>query len=233
MISLKNVKKIYETGEVKTHALKGVDLEIKKGEFVCILGPSGSGKSTLLNCISGLDLPTSGKIVVDGKDISNYTSEQLSELRKDYFGFVFQSYNLFNSLKIGENVNLIASLTDKPLDTDKVLKSVGIYDQKDKFPSQLSGGQQQRVSIARAVVKNPKIMFCDEPTGALDEESSKEVLEVLENLNIEHNTTMVVITHNKAIAAMSDKVVKVNSGEIVEITENSIKIKAKDLVWGD
>ncbi len=232
-IILENVKKIYKAGEVTTYAIKGVDLEVKKGEFVCILGPSGSGKSTLLNCISGLDLPTSGRIVVDGKDISHYSSEQLTVLRKEYFGFVFQSYNLFNSLKVGENVDLIASLTNNPLDTDKVLKSVGIYDQKNKFPSQLSGGQQQRVSIARAVVKNPKILFCDEPTGALDEKSSKDVLEVLERLNEEHNTTIVIITHNIAIAGMSDKVIKVNSGEIVEIIENSCKIRAKDLIWGN
>ncbi len=231
MIKLKDVTKIYKTGEVETHALKGVELEINEGEFVCILGPSGSGKSTLLNVVSGLDNATSGYIEVDGKDISEYNDDQLTDLRKEYFGFVFQSYNLFNTLKVGENVDIVKTLSTNPLDTDSVLNSVDILDQKDKFPSQLSGGQQQRVSIARAIVKNPKILFCDEPTGALDEKSSKDVLEVLEKLNEEHKTTMVVITHNAAIANMSDKVVKVNSGNIVEIKTNTTKKKAKDLVW--
>ncbi|QVK20676.1 ABC transporter ATP-binding protein [Mycoplasmatota bacterium] len=231
MIRLNDVSKVYDMGEIKTEALKGVDLEVRNGEFVCVLGPSGSGKSTMLNVISGLDTPTSGKIEVDGMTISNYSSKELTKFRRDYLSFIFQSYNLFQTLTVGENIELAAKISENPLELDDVLAKIGILEQKDKFPSQLSGGEQQRVSIARAVIKNPKIMFCDEPTGALDESTAKEVLGVLEMLNKEYKTTMIVISHNPNIGEMSDRIVKLNSGRIVEIKVNETKKSAKEIAW--
>ncbi|XMB66965.1 ABC transporter ATP-binding protein [Mycoplasmatota bacterium zrk1] len=231
MIRLNDVSKVYDMGEIKTEALKGVDLEVRNGEFVCVLGPSGSGKSTMLNVISGLDTPTSGEIEVDGMTISNYSSKELTKFRRDYLSFIFQSYNLFQTLTVGENVELAAKISENPLELDGVLAKIGILEQKDKFPSQLSGGEQQRVSIARAVIKNPKIMFCDEPTGALDESTAKEVLGVLEMLNKEYKTTMIVISHNPNIGEMSDRIVKLNSGRIVEIKVNETKKSAKEIAW--
>jgi len=231
MIKLEKVTKIYDTGEVKTEALKDVDLLINQGEFVCVLGPSGSGKSTMLNVISGLDVPTSGVIEVDGEVTSSYSTKELTLFRRLSLSFIFQSYNLFQSLTVGENVELAAKISENPLDLDDVLDKVGILAQRDKYPSQLSGGEQQRVSIARAVIKNPKMMFCDEPTGALDEETAKEVLGVLEMLNKEYKTTMVVISHNPNIADMSDRVIKLNSGKVVEVKINETKKLAKEIAW--
>lgn len=231
MIKLDNVNKVYTTGTVKTNALKNVSLEINQGEFVVILGQSGSGKSTLLNCISGLDTPTNGVIEVEGKKISSMSSKELTKFRRDNIGFIFQNYNLFQQLSVEENVKLIDVISENPLNASKVLDQVGLGSMKSKYPSQLSGGQQQRVSIARAVVKNPKILFGDEPTGALDEESSKEVLDVLETLNKENNTTVVVITHNPNISEMADRVITMNSGEIIDMKLNATKKSASEINW--
>lgn len=231
MIELKKVNKTYVTGEIETKALKDIDLIINDGEFCVVLGPSGSGKSTLLNVVSGLDIASNGEIIVNNEKVTDYNSEQLTEFRRNNLGFVFQNYNLFQTLTVEENVELVKGISKNPLDTKEILIKIGLEHELTKFPSQLSGGQQQRVSIARAIVKNPNILFCDEPTGALDEETSKEVLSILEMLNKEYNTTVVVITHNTGIQAMSDKVVKMNSGKVVEVIKNKTKISAKEIVW--
>lgn len=231
MITLENVFKTYKTGDVETHALRGVSLSINDGEFIVILGPSGSGKSTLLNVISGLDNITSGSIKFNGEEISNYKEDKLTEFRRDNLGFIFQQYNLLQNLTVYENIQMGADLSKNPLDINETLKHVGLEDSKDKYPSQLSGGQQQRVSIARSVVKNPSIMFCDEPTGALDEETAKQVLNLLQKLNKELKTTTIIITHNPSIANMADTVIRMNSGKIEEVYKNKEKLTANELKW--
>jgi len=231
-IKLDNVTKTYFTGEVETHAVKNVDLEIKNGEFVVLLGPSGSGKSTMLNIISGLDNPTSGKISIDDEIISDMNAKQLTKFRRDNLGFIFQQYNLLQTLSVKENVEVGREVSKLPFTVEEVLEQVGLTPQTTKYPFQLSGGEQQRVSIARAVVKNPKIMFCDEPTGALDEEMAKEVLGILQKLNETYKTSVVLITHNPSIGAMADRIIKLNSGEVVEIIENKTKLKASEISWG-
>ena len=231
-IKLENVTKTYFTGEVETHAIKNVDLEIKAGEFVVILGPSGSGKSTMLNIISGLDNPTSGKISIDDEIISDMNSKQLTKFRRDNLGFIFQQYNLLQTLSVKENVEVGREVSLLPFTVDEVWERVELLSQADKYPFQLSGGEQQRVSIARAVVKNPKIMFCDEPTGALDEEMAKEILGILQQLNETYKTSVVLITHNPSIGAMADRIIKLNSGELVEIIQNKNKLKASEISWG-
>ena len=230
-IVLKDVCKVYQTGEIKTEALKKVNLAIEDGEFIVILGPSGSGKSTLLNVISGLDTVTSGTIKYNHKIISKLSVEELTKFRRENLGFIFQQYNLLQNLNVEDNVRMGSDISSNPLNVDEVLKQVGLYSMKEKYVYQLSGGEQQRVSIARSIAKNPKIMFCDEPTGSLDEETGKQVLEVLEMLNEKYKTTMVVITHNPNIGQMADKVIKMNSGFISEIKENNKKQKAKDISW--
>lgn len=231
MITLENVFKTYKTGDVETHALRGISLSINDGEFIVILGPSGSGKSTLLNVISGLDNITSGSIKFNGEEISKYKEDKLTEFRRDNLGFIFQQYNLLQNLTVYENIQMGADLSKNPLDINETLKHVGLESSKDKYPSQLSGGQQQRVSIARSVVKNPSIMFCDEPTGALDEETAKQVLNLLQKLNKELKTTTVIITHNPSIANMADTVIRMNSGKIEEIYKNKEKLTANELKW--
>ncbi len=231
-IKLENVTKTYFTGEVETHAVKNVNLEIKNGEFVVLLGPSGSGKSTMLNIISGLDNSTSGKIIIDDEIISDMNSKELTKFRRDNLGFIFQQYNLLQTLSVKENVEVGREISKLPFTVEEVLSQVGLAGHENKYPFQLSGGEQQRVSIARAVVKNPKIMFCDEPTGALDEEMAKEILGILQKLNETYKTTVVLITHNPNIGAMADRIVKLNSGEIVEIIVNQEKLRASEISWG-
>jgi putative ABC transport system ATP-binding protein len=231
-IKLDNVTKTYFTGEIETHAVKNVDLEIMDGEFIVLLGPSGSGKSTMLNIISGLDNPTSGKISIDDEIISNMNSKQLTKFRRDNLGFIFQQYNLLQTLSVKENVEVGREVSKLPFTVEEVLKQVGLASQENKYPFQLSGGEQQRVSIARAVVKNPKIMFCDEPTGALDEEMAKEILGILQKLNETYKTSVVLITHNPSIGAMADRIIKLNSGEVVEIIVNKNKLRASEISWG-
>ncbi len=231
-IKLENVTKTYFTGEIETHAVKNVDLEIMNGEFIVLLGPSGSGKSTMLNIISGLDNPTSGKISIDDEIISDMNSKQLTKFRRDNLGFIFQQYNLLQTLSVKENVEVGREVSKLPFTVEEVLEQVGLSSQENKYPFQLSGGEQQRVSIARAVVKNPKIMFCDEPTGALDEEMAKEILGILQKLNEIYKTSVVLITHNPSIGAMADRIIKLNSGEVVEIIVNKNKLKASEISWG-
>ena len=232
MIKLENVTKIYKTGEVETVALKKVNLEIKEGEIVVLLGPSGSGKSTMLNVCSGLDNPTDGVITIDEEVISDMSSKELTKFRRDNLGFIFQQYNLLQTLSVRENVEVGSEVSQDPFSVEEIVETVGLTPNIDKYPFQLSGGEQQRVSIARAVVKKPKIMFCDEPTGALDEENAKEILGVIQDLNETFKTTVVLITHNPSIGEMADRIVKLNSGEVVEVTVNQNKKQAKDLVWG-
>ncbi len=231
-IRLENVTKTYFTGEVETHAVKNVDLKIMDGEFIVLLGPSGSGKSTMLNIISGLDTPTSGKISIDDEIISDMNSKQLTKFRRDNLGFIFQQYNLLQTLSVKENVEVGREVSKLPFTVEEILEQVGLTPQINKYPFQLSGGEQQRVSIARAVVKNPKIMFCDEPTGALDEEMAKEILGILQKLNETYKTSVVLITHNPSIGAMADRIIKLNSGEVVEIIVNKNKLKASEISWG-
>lgn len=232
MIKLEKVSKIYQSGEVETHALKEVSLEFQEGEIVVLLGPSGSGKSTMLNVCSGLDNPTSGVITIDKEVISDMNTKQLTKFRRDNLGFIFQQYNLLQTLSVRENVEVGREVSKDPFTVEEVIEQVGLTKNIDKYPYQLSGGEQQRVSIARAVVKKPKIMFCDEPTGALDEENAKEILHVLQELNKTYKTTVVIITHNPSIGEMADRVIKLNSGEVVEVIENKTKKLAKELVWG-
>ena len=230
-IKLDNVTKIYQAGEVETVALKNVSLEFNKGEIVVLLGPSGSGKSTMLNVCSGLDSPTSGVITIDDEVISNMNSKQLTKFRRDNLGFIFQQYNLLQTLSVRENVEVGSDVSKDPFKVEDIIETVGLTPNIDKFPFQLSGGEQQRVSIARAVVKKPKIMFCDEPTGALDEENAKEILSVIQKLNETYNTTVVLITHNPSIGVMADRIIKMNSGEVVEIIVNNDKKSASDIIW--
>lgn len=231
MIFLRNVSKIYEGGGMKTPALKDINLEVGKGEFVVVLGSSGSGKSTLLNVSGGLDSVNSGEIIVDQQAITGLNSRELTDFRRSQLGFIFQQYHLMPNMTVYENVEVGARLGQQAAKVEEVLKAVSLEDQALKFPYQLSGGQQQRVAIARALAKNPAILFCDEPTGALDEDTGKMILEVLQKINEELKTTVFLITHNLGIAAIADKVVKMKSGEIVEVRENKKKIRAQEVSW--
>lgn len=231
-IKLEKVTKIYSTGEVDTVALKEVDLEINDGEVVVLLGPSGSGKSTLLNVCSGLDHSSSGRITIDDEVISDMNNKELTKFRRNHLGFIFQQYNLLQTLNVKENIELGFAVSSDPFPVDEIVEQVGLTHNMTKFPFQLSGGEQQRVSIARAIVKKPKILFCDEPTGALDEDNAKDVLGVIQKLNETYQTTVILITHNPSIAGMADRVIKMNSGEVVEILVNNKKISASEIVWG-
>lgn len=230
-IILKNVEKVYKSGEVETKALENINLEIYDGEFIVILGPSGSGKSTLLNVISGLDTPSSGEIFYNSEKISDYNEDKLTLFRRKNLGFIFQQYNLLQNLTVKGNIEIGSAISETPLDIDEVLEAVNMTSEKDKYPYQLSGGQQQRVSIARSIAKNPKILFCDEPTGALDENTGRQVLELIQNMNEKYKTTTVVITHNPNIAQMANRVVKMNSAKIVEVSTNTTKRKASEIKW--
>ena len=212
-IKLKNVRKSYIVGEQKFNALDGVDLEINQGEFVVILGPSGAGKSTLLNLLGGMDKPTSGNIFIGENDISKYTDKELTRYRASDVGFIFQFYNIMPTLTVDENVNLIKDVTNTSKSSHDVLKSVGLLRHKDKFPQELSGGEQQRVSIARAIMKNPKVLLCDEPTGALDSKTGVEVLKLLRKQS-DSDTTVIIVTHNALIAEVADRVIKVKNGKV-------------------
>ena len=231
LISIRDVSKSYKVGEIQTDALKNINLNVEQGEFVVILGPSGSGKSTLLHVSGGLDEVNQGEILVNGQQITNMTSSQLTCFRRQELGFVFQKYNLMPNMTVLENVEVGARLSQNHLDVHEVLKEVMLEEYVGQFPYQLSGGQQQRVAIARAIAKNPSILFCDEPTGALDEETGKTVLEVLQRINEEFKTTIFLITHNLGIAEIADKVVRMRSGEIIDVTQNQDKKRAKEVSW--
>jgi putative ABC transport system ATP-binding protein len=233
LIVFNQVGKIYPMGELEVKALQDVDLKIKKGEFIVILGPSGSGKTTLLNLIGGMDTITDGSLVVNGQDISHLDTKQLTEYRRTQIGFIFQFFNLIPTLTALENVEFALELVEK--DTrDKsmeALKMVSLDDRSDHFPSQLSGGEQQRVAIARAICKNPPILLCDEPTGELDFETGKNVLKVMQNINREKKQTIILVTHNSSIAEMSDRTIRLHSGQVAEIVEVDNPKDAKELVW--
>lgn len=230
-LQVQNLVKNYGDEQNPIRVLKGLSFELQKGEFCTVLGPSGSGKSTLLNIIGGIDFSTSGQIYIDGKAISMANEKELEAYRRNSLGFVFQFYNLIPDLSVRENIELCAHLSPKALDLDMLLKKLGLFEHQDKFAHQLSGGQQQRTSIGRALVKNPAILLCDEPTGALDYETSKEILELLESLNQEFNTSILMVTHNEGISLMSDRILKLKDGVIIENIQNKTKLKAKDLQW--
>jgi putative ABC transport system ATP-binding protein len=225
------VTKIYQVGEVEVRALNGVDLDLFEGEFAVLLGPSGSGKSTLLNILGGLDVPTDGEVFYFDHNLSIYDDKELTRFRREHVGFVFQFYNLIPSLTALENVALVAEIAENPMDPGEALNLVDLGDRLNHFPAQLSGGEQQRIAIARAIVKRPDVLLCDEPTGALDITTGIRVLEALQQVNRQLMTTTAVITHNAAIASMADRVIRISSGRIVDIHENQVKASPKDLSW--
>ena len=226
-IEFKNVKKVYQMGEVEIEALRGVDFTIDKGEFVIIAGASGAGKSTILNILGGMDSCTSGDIFVDGREISKFSNKELTTYRRYDIGFVFQFYNLVQNLTAKENVELATQISKNPLDIDETIAAVGLRERAQNFPAQLSGVEQQRVAIARALAKNPKLLLCDEPTGALDYNTGKQILKLLQDMCKSHHISVVVITHNLALTAMGDKVIKVRNGAIesIEINENPLPVE--------
>ena len=230
-IEISDIKKNYGTGESRVDVLRGISFGVEKGEFCVLLGPSGSGKSTLLNIIGGIDDADSGYISIGGEKIENMREKALTDYRRRHLGYIFQMYNLIPNLNIKENVEAGAYLSDHPLDVDDILKTLGLYEHRHKLPSQLSGGQQQRCSIGRAIVKNPDILLCDEPTGALDYNTSKEILRLIETVNKKYNTTIIMVTHNEAIKDMADKVVKLRDGMIRKIVTNDHKLTADELDW--
>lgn len=227
IIALQKIVKTYDTGLVKFNALDGVDLSIKKGEFVVILGPSGAGKSTLLNLIGGMDIPTSGSICVDGQELSKYTENQLSEYRAQNVGFIFQFYNILPTLTVKENVALIQDIAPQAQDAEKVLEQVGLKAHMHQFPNQLSGGEQQRVSIARAIAKNPKLLLCDEPTGALDSKTGTDILKLLKA----QEETVVIVTHNALITDIADRVIRLKNGRIIENVINKDPKSVDEVEW--
>lgn len=230
MISLQNVSKIYKTGEVEYHALDKIDLEILQGEFVVILGPSGAGKSTLLNLLGGMDRPTRGKIIINQTDISNFTDKQLTKFRAEQVGFVFQSYNILPTLTVEENVAIMQDIVKAPLEPKEVLDSVGLGRHLKKFPSELSGGEQQRVSIARAIIKDPAILLCDEPTGALDSKTGMQVLRLLRK-QADENTTVIVVTHNALIAEIADRIIRLKNGRVETNRRNGRVKSVEEVEW--
>lgn len=230
-IEFKDVKKIYKMGEVEIAALNGVNFSVDKGECVVIVGASGAGKSTILNILGGMDTATSGQIIVDGKRIDNYGDRDLITYRRYDIGFVFQFYNLVQNLTAKENVELATQICENPLNIDDIMKEVGLENRKDNFPAQLSGGEQQRVAIARALAKNPKLLLCDEPTGALDYNTGKAILKLLQRTCREMGMTVIIITHNSAITPMGDKVIKVKNGMIESITENENPVPIERIEW--
>lgn len=230
-IEFRDVKKKYKMGEVEIDALGGVDFSVNKGEFVIIAGASGAGKSTILNILGGMDTVSSGKVIVDNNGISKYSQKDLITYRRYDIGFVFQFYNLVQNLTARENVELATQISKNPLNIDKVLDSVGLRDRKNNFPSQLSGGEQQRVAIARAIAKNPKLLLCDEPTGALDYNTGKAILKLLQDTCRKEGVTVIIITHNLALTPMGDKVIEVKNGRIQKITINENPVPVERIEW--
>ena len=230
-VKLDKVSKIYKMGEVEIRAVDNISFEISKGEFVVVVGPSGAGKTTVLNILGGMDTATEGDVYVDGSNIAEYNSHQLTAYRRDDIGFVFQFYNLVPNLTALENVELAMQICKNPLDAKKVLCEVGLEDRMGNFPAQLSGGEQQRVSIARALAKNPKLLLCDEPTGALDYNTGKAILKLLQDTCREKGMTVILITHNSAIAPMADRVIKIKNGMVSEMTVNEHPVPVETIEW--
>ena len=231
ILEIRGIKKSVGTGDSRVNVLKGLDLDIEKGEFCVLLGPSGSGKSTLLNIIGGIDGADEGSITIEGERLEDMTEKKLSLYRRKHLGYIFQMYNLIPNLTVRENIEVGAYLSDHPLDVDELLHTLGLYEHQKKLPNQLSGGQQQRTAIGRAIVKNPDILLCDEPTGALDYHTSKEILKLIETVNQRYGNTIIMVTHNDAIKDMADRVVKLRDGMIRKNYRNEVKIPAINLEW--
>ena len=229
-LEIRGIKKSFGTGDSRVNVLKGLDLDIEKGEFCVLLGPSGSGKSTLLNIIGGIDGADEGSITIEGERLEDMTEKKLSLYRRKHLGYIFQMYNLISNL-VRENIEVGAYLSNHPLDVDELLHTLGLYEHQKKLPNQLSGGQQQRTAIGRAIVKNPDILLCDEPTGALDYHTSKEILKLIETVNQRYGNTIIMVTHNDAIKDMADRVVKLRDGMIRKNYRNEVKIPAINLEW--
>ncbi|HBA64431.1 MAG TPA: macrolide ABC transporter ATP-binding protein [Lachnospiraceae bacterium] len=230
-VTLTNVKKIYRMGEIEIAAANGIEFSIRKGEFAVVVGPSGAGKTTVLNILGGMDTATSGQVLVDGEDIAKYSPRQLTSYRRDDIGFVFQFYNLVPNLTALENVELALQICKEPLDAAEVLREVGLGERLNNFPAQLSGGEQQRVSIARALAKNPKLLLCDEPTGALDYNTGKAILKLLQDTCRKKGMTVILITHNSAIAPMADRVIRIKNGRVSDITRNAFPVPVETIEW--
>ena len=230
-LSIEDIKKAYGEGDSRVDVLKGISLAVEEGEICVLLGPSGSGKSTLLNIIGGIDSADSGSIVIRGERMDEMNEKRLTDYRRRHLGYIFQMYNLIPNLTVRENIEVGAYLSDAPLNVDELLHTLGLYEHRDKLPNQLSGGQQQRTSIGRAIVKNPDILLCDEPTGALDYNTSKDILKLIETVNHKYGSTVVMVTHNAAIRDMADRVVRLRDGMIRENTVNQVKTAAEDLEW--
>ena len=230
-LEIKQIKKAFGQGESRVEVLRGIDLSLERGEFCVLLGPSGSGKSTLLNIIGGIDSADSGEIVIGGEPMSHMRERQLTMYRRKHLGYVFQTYNLIPNLTVRENIEVGSYLSDKPLDVDELIKLLGLWEHRGKVPSQLSGGQQQRTAIGRAVVKNPDILLCDEPTGALDYKTSKEILKLIEQVNKPYGNTIIMVTHNDAIKYMADTVVRIRDGAIRDTVRNKQRMSAEELEW--
>ena len=230
-LEISNLHKSFGVGESRTEVLKGISFSVRKGEFCVLLGPSGSGKSTLLNIIGGIDSAQEGFITIDGERTADMSEKALTGYRRRHLGYVFQLYNLIPNLNVKENIEVGAYLSDRPLDIDELLKTLGLYEHRHKLPNQLSGGQQQRTSIGRAIVKNPDILLCDEPTGALDYSTSKEILKLIEDVNKKYGNTVIMVTHNDAIKNMADRVIKLRDGRIRSNYTNDVKLSAMELEW--
>lgn len=230
-IEINDIKKSFGSGESKIEVLKGINIDIAKGEICVLLGPSGSGKSTLLNIIGGIDTADSGYISINGEKTASMNEKSLTMYRRKHLGYIFQMYNLIPNLNIKENIEVGAYLSDKPLNIDDLLHTLGLYEHRHKLPNQLSGGQQQRTAIGRAIIKNPDILLCDEPTGALDYKTSKEILKLIDDLNKKYNSTIIMVTHNDAIKNMADRIVKLRDGQIRKNYVNEVKIPVEELDW--
>ena len=230
-LELNQIKKSFGSGESRVEVLKGIDLAVEKGEFCVLLGPSGSGKSTLLNILGGIDCADSGDILINGERMADMNEKALTLYRRRHLGYIFQMYNLIPNLTVRENIEVGAYLSRRPLDVDELLRLLGLWEHRAKLPNQLSGGQQQRTSIGRAIVKNPDILLCDEPTGALDYKTGKEILKLIETVNQKYGNTVIMVTHNDAIRLMADRVVRLRDGAIRSNETNAVKVPAQDLEW--
>lgn len=230
-LEIKNLEKSFGVGSNKIKVIKDVSLDVEKGKMCVMLGPSGSGKSTLLNIIGGIDSADNGYVSIDGEKTKDMNEKQLTEYRRKHLGYVFQMYNLIPNLTVKENIEVGAFLSDKPLEIEELLKTLGLYEHRNKLPNQLSGGQQQRTAIGRAIIKNPDILLCDEPTGALDYNTSKDILKLIEDVNKKYGNTIIIVTHNDAIKNMADTVVNLKDGKIKSIKQNENKVSASDLEW--
>ena len=231
LLEMKDIRKSFGKGDSHVEVLRGISLGVENGEFCVLLGPSGSGKSTLLNIIGGIDTADSGEIFIDGEKMNTMTEKQLTRYRREHLGYIFQMYNLIPNLTVRENIEVGSYLGRNPLNVEEILHTLGLYEHRNKLPNQLSGGQQQRTSIGRAIVKNPDILLCDEPTGALDYNTSREILRLIEKISLQYHTTIIMVTHNEAIGAMADTVIRLRDGRIRDRVENAVRLPSDQLEW--